>query len=242
MNKVVTSEKKKRNASIISEIKSIFGKKGKHLILGYISLNQNKEWILKDFSGEVVIDLKEESKNAEAFYTLHSFLLVEGEYRDEKFVVSNINQPPIQDPIKTKRIFPNFNFFASKRKFDEISKIKKFEEDSDEMFIILSDVFLDDKKVLESLEKIFSTFNDFSPPTFVLMGSFISNNKIEKKEYLSLFNHLLSILQKYKNIYNHSHFIFVPGPNDPSLTSPFLFPQRKKIYKYNFFFLHFFIE
>jgi DNA polymerase epsilon subunit 2 len=225
MNKV--TREKNQDARIISEIKSIFGKKGQHLLLGYISLNENKEWILKDFSGELVIDLKEECKNGDAFYTLHSFLLVEGEYVKDKFIVSKIAQPPLQDPLITKRIFPNFNFFGSVNKFDSISKIRELEkEDGDAMFVILSDVFLDDKKVLDSLDQIFSGYNDFAPSAFIFMGSFISNNKIEKKEYLSHFNSLHSILSKYKNIFHSSHFIFVPGPNDPTLSSPFLFPQR----------------
>ncbi|KAJ5606953.1 hypothetical protein N7537_003572 [Penicillium hordei] len=90
---------------------------------------------------------------------------------------------------------------------------------------IMSEVNLDNMKILDAMKKVFSTYNDLSlterPQAFVLIGNFSQKaiisgggraGSIEYKEY---FDSLALVLSDFPALLQHSTFVFVPGDNDP---------------------------
>ncbi|KAJ5457610.1 DNA polymerase alpha/epsilonsubunit B [Penicillium sp. IBT 31633x] len=90
---------------------------------------------------------------------------------------------------------------------------------------IMSEVNLDNMKILDALKKVFSTYNDLSrperPQVFVLIGNFAQTaiisgggraGSIEYKEY---FDSLALVLSDFPALLQHATFVFVPGDNDP---------------------------
>ena len=91
------------------------------------------------------------------------------------------------------------------------------------MFVILSDVHLDNPSVLEKLEVMLDGYSDFTPlPVFVLMGNFTSKPLSAYmdcgKATIEYFEELASIISKFPKIASEGRFVFVPGPNDPGLS------------------------
>jgi co-chaperonin GroES (HSP10) len=97
----------------------------------------------------------------------------------------------------------------------------KYGEDG--MFVILSDVHLDNPSVLDKLEVMFEGYSDFAPlPVFVFMGNFTSKPLLSSfngaNDSISYFEDLANLICKFPKIASEGRFVFVPGPNDPGLT------------------------
>jgi DNA polymerase epsilon subunit 2 len=97
----------------------------------------------------------------------------------------------------------------------------KYGEDG--MFVVLSDVHLDNPSVLDKLEIMFDGYSDFSPlPVFVFMGNFtskpLSASSNGANDIIGYFEDLTSLICKFPKISSEGRFVFVPGPNDPGMT------------------------
>jgi len=99
------------------------------------------------------------------------------------------------------------------------------------MFLILSEIHLDQKYVMDKLDILFEGFNtDCNPlPIFIFIGNFTSkpfcNNPDTVQQYIGCFNELSLLIQKYSNICKNARFVFIPGPNDPGSSSGLIYPQ-----------------
>jgi DNA polymerase epsilon subunit 2 len=93
-------------------------------------------------------------------------------------------------------------------------------EDDDEAFVVLSDVHLDQPRILQQLEGLFASYENYSPdrlPLFVLMGNFCSQQSAGQQQHLvlrSCMDELLSLIAKCPVLAAHAHFCIVPGPAD----------------------------
>ena len=107
-------------------------------------------------------------------------------------------------------------------------QIKSLEtNDHHATFIVLSDVHLDDAKVMTKLDELFQGLESVQPTLFILMGDFMSasigggaesNSLQDLREYL---DELGNLITKYPGIANNSRFVLVPGPNDPGSSRAF---------------------
>tara|TARA_B110001452_G_scaffold13274_1_gene10962 strand:+ start:210 stop:1865 length:1656 start_codon:yes stop_codon:yes gene_type:complete len=119
------------------------------------------------------------------------------------------------------------------------------EVEQNAMLIVLSDVWLDQPSVLEKLEVLFSGYEQVGSEElrcgpramrpraaffcFVLCGNFVSplgaaaNTK--RSQLRALFARLAQLLAKRPTLAKHAHFVFVPGPDDASTTSPDVLPR-----------------
>lgn len=91
------------------------------------------------------------------------------------------------------------------------------------MFVVLSDVHLDNPAVLDKLEIMMEGYSDFTPlPIFIFMGNFtskpLSASSDGGKALMSYFEDLAGIICKFPKIAKEGRFVFVPGPNDPGIT------------------------
>lgn len=86
--------------------------------------------------------------------------------------------------------------------------------------MILSDVHLDQPKVMKALRVIFEGYSNARIPlAFILIGNFSSKmfkySASQSTEYKDSFTALADLIGEFHNLATHSNFVLVPGPKDP---------------------------
>ncbi|KAJ3382906.1 DNA polymerase epsilon subunit 2, partial [Entophlyctis sp. JEL0112] len=88
-------------------------------------------------------------------------------------------------------------------------------------FVVLSDIWLDDAKVLAKLRFLFEGYMNHGviPLAFIFIGNFTSKpyiyNSSNYENYKELFKALADLIHDFPEINRTSQFVFVPGPTDP---------------------------
>lgn len=194
-------------------------KVGDVIVLGMLSQIKEGVFSLEDPTGAVPLDLSNAVFHT-GLFTENCFVLAEGWYEDKTFHVNALGFPPAEAAKITRFYFGNINFFGgpSKLSVKASMKLQELEQQNDgAMFVFLSDVWLDQVKVMEKLRILFAGFSGFPPTCFVLCGNFTSqpygpNHYKTLKESLHNFAQLLN---EFPSLMENSRFIFVPGPLDP---------------------------
>ncbi|XP_064617729.1 DNA polymerase epsilon subunit 2-like [Liolophura sinensis] len=192
-------------------------KMGEIIVLGMLSQLKEGKWFLEDPTGVVQLDLSKANFHS-GLFTENCFVLAEGKYEDEVFHVNAFGFPPPEPAKQTCSFFGNINFFGgpSPTSARTSVKLKQLEENADSMLVFLSDVWLDDTRVMDKLRLLFSGYAEFPPTCFVFCGNFLSasygnsHSSILKENLQSLGN----LISEYKELVENSRFVFVPGPND----------------------------
>jgi DNA polymerase epsilon subunit 2 len=101
------------------------------------------------------------------------------------------------------------------------------QKNEDISFVIISDIWLDQPMVLDKLKVLFSGYADaITPFMFILIGNFQSSPFVhcasQLKSYKGIssftqdgFEYLANLIADYPVLAKNSHFVFVPGFNDP---------------------------
>ncbi|XP_022254667.1 DNA polymerase epsilon subunit 2-like [Limulus polyphemus] len=198
-------------------------KQGNLIVLGMLTQMKEGKYFLEDPTGAVPLDLSKTVYKG-GLFTENSFVLAEGVYEDSIFHVSALGFPPPEPASTTLQHFGKTNFFGGPHATSvrTSKKLKSLEENNSEaMFIFLSDVWLDKIEVLQKLKILLAGFSEMPPTCFVLMGNFvsvpqgISHSKIVK----DCFEKLANMISEFPLIVQNSQFVFVPGPSDPGLTT-----------------------
>ena len=104
-----------------------------------------------------------------------AFVIAEGRFQDAILKVKEIRCPPAEPGRDSRSLFSSVNFFGDSLHHEDWTQLRRLEEiKSDAMFVVLSDVFLDHRKVLEKLRALFAGFAEVGPVAFVLIGNFMS--------------------------------------------------------------------
>ncbi|KAJ0518217.1 putative DNA-directed DNA polymerase [Helianthus annuus] len=149
---------------------------------------------------------------------------------DGIFQVQTFGFPPLEDREKSTTLFSGLNYFGG----DMLSKedtLKLAEMESsavNEMFVILSDIWLDHDETMAKLETVLDGYEDVEvvPSLFVLMGNFCSRRFDLAYNSLSTlrsnFAKLGKMIGNHQRLKEHSRFLFIPGPDDagPSKVLP----------------------
>ncbi|XP_041352782.1 DNA polymerase epsilon subunit 2-like [Gigantopelta aegis] len=194
-------------------------KLGEIIVLGMLTQLKEGKWFLEDPSGAVQIDLSSANFHT-GLFTENSFVLAEGWYEDGIFHVNAFGFPP-PEPAKTSRAyFGNVNFFGGPSSVNVKAsvRLKQVEEENeDAMIVFLSDVWLDQVKVLEKLKELFRGYSEFPPTCFVLCGNFTSapHGNQHTQVLKESFHSLAEIINDFPSLKENSRFVFVPGPRDP---------------------------
>ncbi|GAB1607932.1 DNA polymerase epsilon subunit 2-like [Argonauta hians] len=194
-------------------------KQGELIVLGMLSQLKEGKWYLEDPTGSVLIDITSASFHT-GLFTENCFVLAEGWYEDSVFHVTAFGFPPPEPASVTRSYFGNINFFGGPLKTCAKSSQKLLTletENTEAMFVILSDVWLDESKVMNKLKVLFSGYSDHPPFAFILCGNFTSlyHQTNHTKVLTESFTQLSDIICKYPKLVESSRFIFVPGPLDP---------------------------
>lgn len=203
----------------VERLLSSCGLDDKLIVLGMLSQLKEGKFHLEDTTGAVELDLSQ-CVFQTGMFVESSIVLAEGLYNDGIFHVGGIGFPPIESAKESRDYFGSVNFFGGPSVVCASNSIKyqaMMEQHMDSSFVILSDIFLDDKKVLTRLGQLFDGFVDCPPVAFILMGDFTSKpygsekNKIFKES----FKELSDLMLGYPALMEKSQFYFVPGPMDP---------------------------
>ncbi|KAL4238277.1 DNA polymerase epsilon subunit 2 [Mactra antiquata] len=220
------SDSKKFQLKPIEYLLGTTAKLGEVIVLGMLTQLKEGKWYLEDPTGVVQIDLSKAVSFIKScplspcLFTENCFVLAEGWYEDELFHVNAFGFPPPEPARTTRSVFGNLNFFGgqSATSVKSSSKLQQIEQDnSDAMFIVLSDVWLDQIKVIEKLRILFSGYSGFPPTCFVFCGNFLSAplGSSHCKVLRDCFSKLADLLCEFPDLIKSSKFLFVPGPLDP---------------------------
>ncbi|KAK9763417.1 DNA-directed DNA polymerase epsilon, subunit B [Basidiobolus ranarum] len=206
----------------LTAISSLLGREDESFFLfGMLTQMEDGKYYLEDLDSHVQLDF-EEAHQTTGFFTEGCFVLVDGVYTEDNiFKVKTIGLPPPERREITKSVFGQVNFFGAPDETLTMSQLKKIEESQkDVCFVILSDVWLDHPMTIPKLRTLLTGYaNALIPLAFILMGNFVSEPFLytgkDSATYKEYFNALGSLIGEFKELCQHSHFIFVPGPHDP---------------------------
>ncbi|KAM3958027.1 DNA polymerase epsilon subunit 2-like [Aphomia sociella] len=190
------------------------------IVLGLITQLTEGKFHLEDPTGSVLLDMTE-TRYHSGLFTENSFVLAEGYYEDNVLHVMGLVLPPSENRATSLPYFGNLNTFggSSKGLLKNSKNLLKLEqENEDGMLIFLSDVWLDNLKVVNKLKTLFSGYNEFPPIAIIFMGEFLScpygyEHSVQLKAALM---NLADVLFQFTKLRESCKFIFVPGRGDPS--------------------------
>nr|XP_020860447.1 DNA polymerase epsilon subunit 2 isoform X2 [Phascolarctos cinereus] len=211
-------ERSKFQLKAIETLLGSTAKIGEVIVLGMIIQMKEGKYFLEDPTGTVQLNLSKAQFHS-GLYTESCFVLAEGWFEDQVFHVNAFGFPPIEPSSTTRAYYGNVNFFGgpTSTSVKASAKLKQLEEENeDTMFVLVSDVWLDQVEVLEKLHIMFSGYSSVPPTCFIFCGNFSSapygkNHVQSLKDSLKA---LADIICEYPNIHQ-SRFVFVPGPEDP---------------------------
>ncbi|XP_067014699.2 DNA polymerase epsilon subunit 2 [Anabrus simplex] len=196
-------------------------------VLGLLTELREGCFYLEDPTGTLQLDLSE-TRYHTGLYIENCYVLVEGWYDDKVFHVEGMGFPPPEASKTSRAYFGNVNTFggpsaASLRSSTKLIKYEK--ENEDEMIVFLSDVWLDNFKVVSKLRTLFQGYSEFPPVAFVLMGNFLSAEygALRSQMLKSKLSALGDIICEFPELAQKSKFIFIPGPTDPA--APKILPR-----------------
>ncbi|KAG0175875.1 DNA-directed DNA polymerase epsilon, subunit B [Apophysomyces sp. BC1021] len=202
----------------ITPIMSLIGRDGgRFLLFGMLTQIEDGKLFLEDEDAHVELDVSQ-CKYGPGLFTDNTFVLVEGEYRaDRIFQADEIGFPPAERRELSDTLFSHVDFTGLPRStVDE--HVLKFEEAAhkDIGIVTISDVWLDQPRVMNALRGIFEGYESSSIPlAFILLGNFTSLHFVEPRQYRDNFTTLADLIAEFPSLAAHSYFVFVPGARDP---------------------------
>ncbi|KAE8653182.1 DNA polymerase epsilon subunit B [Cucumis sativus] len=214
----------------ISPIQSLVGQTGRKWVMGVISQMEDGHFYLEDLTASVEINLSS-AKITTGLFTENTIIVAEGEMLVEGiFQVVTCGFPPLEERGKSLKLLAGQDFFGDGvlPKEETLRRADLEKKAVNDMFVILSDIWLDSEEAMGKLETILDGFENVEvvPSLFVLMGNFCSHPcNIAFNSFSSLrlqFGKLGKMIAAHPRLNEHSKFLFIPGPDDagPSTVLP----------------------
>ncbi|XP_032795121.1 LOW QUALITY PROTEIN: DNA polymerase epsilon subunit 2 [Daphnia magna] len=208
------------------------------VVLGMLTYLTEGKLHLEDTTGSVPVSLKDTNFHG-GLFTENCFVLGQGYYQDGVFHIEHLGMPPPEPAKVTRTYFGNANFFGgpSTSCLKLSSKLKAQEDQNPEaMMVFLSDVWLDQTKVMEKLRILFAGYCEDPPICFVLMGNFLSSSTCSTSSghLRQLFKSLAEMIKEFPNLVEQAQFVFVPGPSDSGFCNILPRPPLAKVIREEF--------
>ncbi|XP_048233622.1 DNA polymerase epsilon subunit B isoform X2 [Ricinus communis] len=214
----------------IATIQSLVGQTGRRWVMGVISQLEDGHFYLEDLTASVEINLSK-AKITTGFLSENTIVVAEGEMLlDGVFQVFTCGFPPLEDRDKSLKVLAKHDFFGGgSLTKEETLGLEELEcKAVNDMFVILSDIWLDSEEAMGKLEMVLDGFEiqEVVPSLFVFMGNFCShpcNLSFHSFSTLRLqFGKLGKMIAAHQRLKEHSRFLFIPGPDDagPSTVLP----------------------
>ncbi|KAL6493468.1 DNA-directed DNA polymerase epsilon, subunit B [Orobanche gracilis] len=225
----------------ISPIQSLVGQTGKRWVMGLICQPEDGHFYLEDLTAAVEVDLSNAISSIISqscpnwFFAENTIILAEGMMLlDGIFQVKTCGFPPLEDREKSFSTFAGIDFYGGgSLTKEETLRLAELEKGAvNDMFVILSDVWLDNEETMEKLVTILDVYENENvvPSLFVFMGNFCSHPcNLSFNSYSSIsvlcrsqFGRLGKMIAAHEHLKDRSRFIFIPGPDDigPSSVLP----------------------
>ncbi|KAM3716557.1 DNA polymerase epsilon subunit [Dirofilaria immitis] len=193
------------------------------VLLGMLTQKSPGVYEIEDLTGAIEVDLKEATFH-KGLFTDGCIMMLEGRCVSGIFRVSAVGLAPIENAKITRNYFGVTNWFGGESTVACGSQIRLrtlCERNDRTRFILMSDVWLDDSRILNAINELIFAFTDSQLLAFIICGNFCSQVGTADTYHRIYdgFRHLAGILQKDIFVGRNVHFIFVPGPDDPSLNS-----------------------
>jgi len=204
----------------LSTIDSLVGSSGEKIVLGMLSKIDGENWYLEDLNSSVKLVISEIDKNT-GFYCEGCVVLVQGVLVDTLFYVSCFIMPSL---AKNPESFFGDQAYIEKHKGTD--QVWELEWPEASFIVVLSNVHLNEPRVLRHLEKLFEGLEHMQQILFVLMGNFCSESEVNPYSYKDMFTSLVNTIENYESLKENAQWVFVPGPKDPGLGN---FMPRQKL-------------
>ncbi|XP_057978119.1 DNA polymerase epsilon subunit B isoform X2 [Malania oleifera] len=207
----------------ISPIQSLIGQTGRKWVMGVISQLEDGHFYLEDLTASVEINLSN-AKITTGYFSENTIVVAEGEMLLEGiFQVKTCGFPPLEERDESLKLLAGFDFFGGGMLTkEETLRLASLEMNAvNDMFVILSDIWLDDEETMGKLETVLDGYENVEvvPSLFVFMGNFCSrpcNLSFHSFSNLRLqFGKLGQMIGARQRLKEHSQFLFIPGPDDP---------------------------
>ncbi|KAI5445209.1 hypothetical protein KIW84_013456 [Lathyrus oleraceus] len=225
------SERSQFRSREISPIQSLVGQKGRKWVMGVISQLEDGHFYLEDLTASVKISLSD-AKITTGFFLENTIVVAEGEMVSAEgiFQIYSCGFPPLEDRDKSLQVLAGHDFFGGGT-FTREEAIRQEEMEKravNDMFVILSDIFVDQEEAMGKLEIVLDAFEseEVVPSLFVFMGDFCSEPYTQASGSFSIlrlqFGRLGKIIAARSRLKENSRFLFIPGPGDigPSTVLP----------------------
>ncbi|CAJ0959396.1 unnamed protein product, partial [Mesorhabditis belari] len=198
------------------------------VVLGMLTQQKANTWHIEDLTGSVQVEFTPDTKFHAGIFCEGAAMIFEGFYQALLFTVTGVGMVPPESAEQTRKACGNTNWFGGEEKLcfranPKLIKLGSLHQDAS--IVVLSDVHLDDPLVLACLRHLFTGFISAPPAAFVFCGNFCSRSR--QPDTMQLldkgFRRLSDAINEYATYYANSHFIFVPGPDDPS--SQYVLPR-----------------
>lgn len=234
----------------LTAIDSLRGTRGDRLVLGMLTELEEGSWFLEDLNGSVEVDLSE-AHVTPGMHTESSFVIAQGRLLDDDevggdggggggggekkgdvedgarpiFKVFAMGTPPMEERSGSIQALGKdvANLFGGRSYSDtDEAAIAALEKEAVEtMFVVFSDVFLDNPRVIAGLRLVFEGFlEDGNVPTaIILMGAFLSHPFGQcSSDPLTLTNAFTAlgemIAVDFPQLATSTTFVIIPGPAD----------------------------
>ncbi|XP_050439381.1 DNA polymerase epsilon subunit 2 [Adelges cooleyi] len=207
------------------------------ILLGIITQLKEGRYYIEDPTGAIQLDLTDTDFH-KGYFTENCCVLAEGVYDEINcvFKVADMALPPGESAEISRIYFGDCS--------DEIftksnsTTLKAYEEKNKRMIIFVSDIHLDNMKVLGKFKTLLRGFNDHSPAAIVMTGDYLSASSVPGSQYaIQLQQHFTELAEwitaNCPRICRDTTFVILPGPNDrhcanilPKLALPEFLTQR----------------
>lgn len=207
----INLHEKFQSKNLLNTIDSLIGCSNEKIVLGILTKNDQNSWVLEDLTSNIKLLVYDVEKTS-GFFCEGCVVLAQGQNVDGIFELSCLAQPPISWINDDPFICP-----------EEKWTIPWVEHS---LIVTLSNIHLDEPRVLQLLDKLFLGYSEFTNVLFIFIGNFSGQREPDAYKYPAMFEDLTNLISKYEKLQNTAMWVFVPGPNDPGLGD---FLPRQKI-------------
>jgi DNA polymerase epsilon subunit 2 len=217
---------------VITPVESLVGNLGRKTTFGLISRAPQDEnsglarrWVIEDLHKSYPLEFVESQVGEwdHQLVTDGSFVIVEGEMAVDRFHVHRLQVPEtIPRSLSQEKDQVPVQVFGGDLTEEQLNVLRMHEDQNpDGMYVVLSEVHLDNVKVLERLSDLFQGYEETTPPAaYIFMGNFYSSPFLPTQEGVRNYREGFERLKLHmRHVPNHvergTRFIFIPGPMDP---------------------------
>jgi len=221
------------------------GSKGQQrliLVLGLLLQLQEGVYYLEDPTGQVPVNLSNAVITDGSFVTEHSILLAEGHFQDGVLVVHRLGQPLPEtraDSLAAIQQQVSHPYYSTIRTITKNKKLSSSVGETQQSFVILSDVQADHPRVMQRLEAILARYekrvsaddnSDDALPLFVLMGPFSCMGSSQQQQQSGADDLVALVARLFPRLAQTAHFCLVPS-HDVMGVLPFAPPKKHSSHK-----------